>query len=355
MENQLFIKLFRFNPKTDYLPYYKQYNLEFTSNDTFNDLLAKINSLEPFGFKGVENFGIKVNNLFLKTTTTIKEIVEKTSNELVIEPVSTYRAIHDLTINNNDFFEKLVIFDKYLTIEQQQTYAKELQLYYYASNSLNIHKEYIGDHCAIIASDIIKNKPQLKKEIFSILSDKDTGIWYHTSLMKRVHNIDECQHEKIEQLLLEITKTKNTSKTEFLDDITDVAQEFSDFNIAVYDKNSTGALKKIVQNSKATYIDTLTQNDDLALHSLQADKQFTYRLAGQVLLDAVDNNADFIIVNDSDSFTLFDNNQKDIACTIGRDIDLPIVTAKQFNKMLNGEKDQVKLGFDKHKVSISFL
>jgi hypothetical protein len=355
MGNQLFIKLFRFNPKTDYLPYYKQHTIITTKDDTFVDLLDKLNTLETFSYKGTEEFGIKVNNLFVTLNTPIQEIVKQTSNELIIEPVSSYRAIHDLTINNDDFITKLALFEKYLTQKQRQIYAKELQLYYYASNSLNFHKDYIGDHCAIIASDLIESRPELKDELYTLLSNKQTGIWYHTSLMKRIHNIDESLHEKIEKILLDITKEQHCSHMEYLDDITDIAQEFKDFNIAVHDKKSTGALKKIVQNSKATLINTFTQNEDLAFHSLHADENFTYQLAGQVLLDALDNNADFLIVNDAQSFTLFDTNQKEISKVVGRDINLPIVTAEQFNQMLNGEKDQIKLGFNKHKVSISFL
>ncbi len=355
MDNNLIIKFFRFNPKTDYLPYYKQHSLVYTSEDTITDLLKKLNSLERFSFEGTEEFGVKVNNLFVSTETPIKQIVDKTSNELTIEPVSTYRAIHDLSINNSDFLEKLALFENYLTAEQKETYTKELQLYYYASNSLNFHKDYIGDHSIIVASDILKNTPELQKEIYTIVSNKDNGIWYHTSLMNRIHNIDEAKHEKIEQLLLDITKQHQNTSGTLLEDITDITQEFSDFNIAVYDKKCTGALKKIVQNSKANFINTATQNEDLAFHSLQADAKFTYKLAGQVLLDALDNNADFILINDEETFTLLDQKQKDIPCTIGRDIDLPIVTAEQFNAMLNGEKDQVKLGFNKHKVSIPFL
>lgn len=355
MDNKLFIKLFRFDHKTNYLPYYKQYNVTFLKNETIEDLLEKLTEIETFQFKGTENYGVKINNLFVGINTPIQEIVSKTSNELVIEPVSTYRAIHDLTIQNDDFFEKMKLLEPYLTTEQRQSYTKDLQLYYYASNTLNFHKNYIGDHTVIIAADLIESDPALKNNIVEILSDKDNGIWYHTSLMKRIHNIDEKKHQKIEQLLREITKIENNETTEYLDDITEISYDFSDFNIAVYDKNNTGILKKIVQNSKATFVDTLSQNDDLALPSLNADKQFTYKVAGQVLLDAVDNNADFIIVNDEQSFTLFDKNQKDISKVVGRDIDLPIVTAQQFNDILCGEKDHKKLGFDKHSVAIPFL
>jgi len=355
MDKKLYIRLFRFNHKTDYLPYYKKHTVTYNENDTVNDLLNKLNSIEAFGFDGVENFGVKINNLFLDIQTFIKDIVAKTSDELVIEPVSIYRAINDLSIKNDDFFEKLALFSDYLTAEQEEEYTNKLQLDYYASNSLNFNKDYIGDHCIIIAADIIKQKPELKKEIIHILSDKNNGIWYNTAIDKRVFKINEEHKTKIQQLVSEISNTPKLDEKKQVQTIPNISQEFTDFNIAVYDKEDTCSLKDIVTSSKATFINTESKNDDLALTSLQADKNFTYKIAGKVLLDAIDNNADFIIVADSDSFKILDNKQNDISKVVGRDIDLPIVTVKQFNDMLCGEKDSTKLGFDKHKVSIPFL
>ena len=60
-------------------------------------------------------------------------------------------------------------------------------------------------------------------------------------------------------------------------------------------------------------------------------------------------------MNHKENFSLLDNKQKEIECVVGRDINLPIVTVEQFSNILSGVKDPVKLGFDKHKVAVSFL
>lgn len=355
MTKNLDIKLFRFNHKTDYLPYYKSYSMSYTQTETVMDLLKKLQNIENYSFNGVETFGVKINNLFLNVETPLSAIVEKLgSNELTIEPVSTYRVLHDLTIDNNDFFEKMDLFTKYLSQEEKKAYADTLQLNYYASNTLNFLKSYIGDHAILIASDIIAKNPELEDEIIELISNKDNGIWFNTSIEKRLFKTDNKKESKIKTLVSKVTKSTFESETTVARTVK-LEQDFIGFNIAAYDKNDTCSLKEIVLQSKASFIATESQNDDLALHSLQADKNFTYKIAGKILLDAVDNNADFILVHDKKNFSLLDNNQKEIEKVIGRDINLPIVTVEQFNHILSGTKDPKKLGFDKHKVAVSFL
>lgn len=354
MESKISVELFRFNHKTDYLPYFKKYQLQYTKDETVMDLLKKINSIEKFSFDGVDKFGVKINNLFVDNKELINNIVTKTSNTLTIEPVSNYRATNDLTINNQDFIEKLELFDKYITTEQKNSYINTLQLLYYSSNSLNFNKDYIGDHMLLIADDILKASPDFENEILSILKDKNKGGWYHTSLNKRVLNLNSQYEEKIYSTLSKIVNKKDkTTKTDPKD--TNITQKFTDFNIAVYDNDDTSSIETFVIKSDAKYVNTISKNDDLALHSLEINKNFTYKIAANILLDAKDNNADFLIVNDEDIFKLFDNEQKEIEKTAGRQIDLPIVTFDQFSYLLSGEKDTQKLGFNKHKVTPNFL
>lgn len=354
MDRKLFVELFRFNHKTDYLPYYKKHRTSFNDEDTVLDLLNKINKVENFSFDGVENFGIKINNLFLSTNELVSDIVKETSNEFKIEPVSIYRAINDLTINNQDFFDKVDLFDKYLSSEQKETYSNTLQLEYYASNSLNFNKAYMGDHSFIIASDIIEQDESLSKEVLSLITNED-GILLHTSVEKRLFKPNSINQQKINLLLLKVTKTEQDNSVDEINIVKEISQEFTDFNIAVYDKNNTDLLKDIIVNSKAKYIDIETKNDDLALYSQSIDDTFSYKIAGRILLDAKDNNADFIVVNGKESFTLFDQEQKKIEKVVGRDINIPVVTISQFNDMLLGEKDISKLGFNTHKVNVTFL
>jgi len=354
MDKKLFVELFRFDHKSDYLPYYKKYEVSYTDNETILDLLNKINDIENFSFKGVEDFGVRVNNLFLNTKELISQVVDKTTKRFKIEPVSQYRAINDLTIDNKDFFEKLNIFSQYLSDEQKETYSKELQLEYYASNSLNFNKAYLGDHAFIIASDIIEQDESLEKEILSLINTQD-GILLHTSVAKRMFKANAQNQAKINSMLQKVTKTEQENASSEVTQVDTIAQEFTDFNIAVYDQNDTEQLKNIVLNSKAKYVDIETKNDDLALYSQNIDETFSFKIAGRILLDAKDNNADFIVVNSKESFTFFDEKQKLIEKVVGRDINIPVVTVSQFNDMLSGEKDTSKLGFNTHKVNIPFL
>ena len=356
MDKKLDIKLFRFNHKTDYLPYYKSFTITHDENDTVLNLLSKINQLEPFSFEGVQSCGVKINNLFTNVNVTIAQLINRFStHELTIEPVSIYRAINDLTVSNKDFSDKFAPFRKYLTKEQIENYATSLQMDYYASNTLNFNKDYIGDHALIIASDIIQKQPELEKEIIELISNKDNGIWFYTSTENRLFEVDNNKKEKIENLVAKVTGKKKEIEAFNLPQNLKVAQDFIGFNIAAYDMDDTSTLQNIVEQSKASFIATDSQNDDLAFHSQAVDKNFSYKIAGKVLLDALDNNADFILVNNKKNFSLLDTKQKEIECAVGRDINLPIVTTEQFSHILTGVKDPVKLGFNKHKVSVSFL
>ncbi len=355
MNNELLVELFRFNHKTDYLPYYKKYEATYGTNDTILDLLNNLYKNETFSFNKVEEFGIKINNIFVRTTDLVEDIVNATSNEFRIEPVSSYRAIDDLTINNDDFFEKLAIFDKYLSNAQKENYAQNLQFEYYSSNTLNVNKEYIGDHSILIASDIIKTNPELKNEIIQLISDENNGVWYNTSKDNRILNINTEYKNQINTLLQEVTNKQTTSQIEEEITVDTIVQKFTDFNIAVYDITDTQFLEKSVLNSDAKYIHIDSKNDDLALHSQSVNKTFSYKIAGNILLEAKDNNADFIVVKSQDAFKLFDNKQKEIEKVVGREIQLPIITIKQFNHIVNGEKNPVTLGLKNHKVSVPFL
>ena len=119
--------------------------------------------------------------------------------------------------------------------------------------------------------------------------------------------------------------------------------------------NNTKLLEQLIVTSDAKYINLNSKNDDLAFQSQEVNKTFSYKIAGNILLEAKDSNADFIVVQSEDSFKLFDNKQKEIEKVVGREIQLPVITLKQFNNILAGEKNFKALGFDTHKVAVSFL
>jgi len=358
MIKEVHVELFRFDSKVDYLPYYKKYTIEYEDKDTILSLLNKINSIEKFAYDSGVDFNLKINNLYLNSSELIQTIVDKTSNDFIIEPISIYRVINDLIIDKKDFLEKIVLFKSYITPMDMDEYAKNYELDYYASNTYNINRDYIGDHSLLIASDIIENNPELTEEILNKISSSEDGIWYHTSLENRVLNYDITKEKRIQTLFSMFSKVRysgiNTKLTEKIDNV-EVSQYFNGFNIASFDGINKNSCASIIRDSKANYVDISLKNEDLAPYSTLVSKDFSLKIAGDILLQAKDANADFMVVRSKSDVLLFDGEQKKIEKVVGREINLPIISQKQFEEVLEGEKEVTLLGFDKHRVKVSFL
>jgi len=109
------LKTFRFNAETDYLPYYKHYEMEVGKDELMLDLLNRIKWEHDGSFSYRRSCrhgicgacGIKVNG---KATLACKqnalELVELFGNELLIEPQSKKRAVKDMIIDKKDFWDK---------------------------------------------------------------------------------------------------------------------------------------------------------------------------------------------------------------------------------------------------------
>ena len=358
MIKEINIELFKFDAKVDYLPYYKKYTVEYSDEDTVLNLLNKINDIEKFDYEAKDGFNVKINNLYMNVRESVAKIVELTSNEFKIEPVSIFRSTDDLLIDKEDYLQKLQMFSGFVSQSDLDEYAQNLELDYYASNTYDKNRDYIGDSALLIASDIISNSPEHKDEILDMISQKDSGIWYHTSLQNRVLNYNSTKEDKIQALLSMMPKSKrvsvsNTSKTDV--PRVNVSQHFDGFNIASYEGLSKDSCVDMIHDSKASYVELSLKNEDLAPHSKVVNKDFSLKIAGEILLQAKDNDADFIVVRDKDDIMLFDGMQKSIENAVGREIEMPVVSQEQFSQLLAGEKDSMKLGFNNHKVKVSFL
>ena len=145
----------------------------------------------------------------------------------------------------------------------------------------------------------------------------------------------------------------NYPKTEeFKNEITqEITQYFDNFNIALYCALEETSLKAIIKQSKANYVELESKHFDIPTNALN----LSYLMAGTVLLEAMDNNADFLLVNNQEELSLFDANQKDIEKAMGREINLPVVTKSEFILLLEGEKDKNTIGLNLHKVKVPFL
>ena len=119
-------KVFRFNADEDYLPYYDEYDMEVTSEEVVLDILNRIkwDHDGSFSYRRSCRHGIcgacaiKVNG---RSTLACKErmfdMIDLFGNELTLDPLSQKRAIKDMVIDKNDFWEKHAAVTPYLVAE----------------------------------------------------------------------------------------------------------------------------------------------------------------------------------------------------------------------------------------------
>lgn len=324
------IQLFKFDSKTDYLPYYKNYRLKLNSSDTVNDVLNALYAIEKFAYIQDEAFFLKINGIFTSSDALISEFT-KDSQDLLIEPLSVKRAVNDLIIDTKDYKEKLSLLDAYFTEDEKALIVKEklYMLEYYASNTLHFQDDYIGEHVLFLASELIQKDPSLKDEV-SVLVDTENGIRIRSSLNHRVLNLNEDVPQSYDQVTLD----------------SDIVQYFDNFNIALYCGLNDASFENIIKKSNAAYIELKSKHFDIPMSSTTLSNI----MAGTVLLEAMDNNADFLIVNNAKELKYFDAKQKSIEKTMGREIGLPVLTRDEFIQLLEGNKS-----IRSHKIKIPFL
>lgn len=137
-----------------------------------------------------------------------------------------------------------------------------------------------------------------------------------------------------------------------------VKHSFKDFNVAVFNGNKTlnsATVDSILLSIGANLVDFETNEDSDGYEVLHASCEIADKLAGKVVLDAFDNAADFIVANDARSFFMFDNRQKSLEKSVGREINLPVYSISQVVLMALGCTDKEKIGLNTHKVATTLI
>ncbi|RXJ83895.1 DUF5644 domain-containing protein [Arcobacter sp. CECT 8985] len=359
---KLEISLFKFDYKSDYIPYYKKYLLNIKEERNLLDILNTINIQEEFQYEKDENTQVVINNLVIDCDTAIDEIKQNFGNELTIEPLSKRRAMTDLVINDDDFYDRLELFDAYIN-DDDKSYYKTLKKYYYASNTLNFEKNYIGDSSILFADYLINKYNKNKSNILNIIKSYPKGIEYHTSLNNRIFNIDHSIENKILNLKKELNLLKKESQQNFkvnkktnidlknLSDLpTFIKNSFNNFNIAYYGENNK-FIKDYLNKLDCKIIDLESKDFDLNKTSFHKNKELTFKIAGEIIQEAYDKGSDFIIVNDINDFFILDYNRKELKKQIKREIDLPVLHLHELNLLVEDKIEEASSLLKKHSIN----
>ncbi|XPV69479.1 MAG: DUF5644 domain-containing protein [Halarcobacter sp.] len=361
---KLEISLFRFDYKSDYLPYYTKNFIQVKNEKKLVDLLDKINIEEPFEYRSTDNFNLVVNGIFTKASISIDELVKTFGKDLIIEPISIRRSKKDLTIDDSDFKQRLKLLEEFVDDEIKALY-NSYKIYFYASNTINYEYEYIGDALLLLAYDLIQKNKKDEKRILEILSQHECGAQFHTSLENRVYNLDMEIENKIQEIKKKLNLTKDIKEQNFttnkknkalafenIENIGEIKHYFDNFNIAYYKGlNEDTQTSSILNKLNAKVIDTEAMKSDLALESFHINKEFSMKLASTVMIEAFDNSADLLVVDDEKLFSLFDANRETLKELSGREIDLPVIHKSELIKLAIGQHDEVKKTLIKHSVN----
>jgi len=200
------LKTFRFNTETDYLPYYKNYEMEVGKDELVLDLLNRIKWEHDgsFSYRRSCRHGIcgacaiKVNG---KATLACKvnalELVELFGNELVIEPSSKKRAVKDMIIDKADFWEKHAAVKPYVVSdvdprpqeESKQSIAEfdnfldsdlciQCGACHYSCPALEVNDAFLGPAALNAAYRFtIDPRDEAGDERLAITAEQGTGVW----------------------------------------------------------------------------------------------------------------------------------------------------------------------------------
>jgi succinate dehydrogenase / fumarate reductase iron-sulfur subunit len=199
-------KVFRFNPDTDVLPYYREYAIDISQEDVVLDVLNKIKweHSGSFSYRRSCRHGIcgscavKVNNKgVLACKERMFDLIELFGTEMTIDPLSKERAVKDLIIDKKDFWDKYSSVQPYLVADIETNPAKENiisqkeanQLLeadyciqcgacYYSCPAVEINPEYVGPAAFAKAyrfnADV---RDTAKVERLDFVSLMGSGVW----------------------------------------------------------------------------------------------------------------------------------------------------------------------------------
>ncbi len=351
MSYKLEIRAFFFNAKTDYLPYYKNFDIKVNDDATAKDVLVKIQEEnENFSFPK-QKLVMKINGLVVDAKQSVSSLVERLGTSLQIDPVNSYRSNDGLKINDNDFMESFELLAPYAS-ESDLKYYKTLYALHYASETENFDREYIGDAVLVLAHKMITEGSEHREAILEAITSVNSGLFdceYENNLFNaqdHTATIDElkamakpeegpslcaqliARFSKKEEKEVEVVVPKRAVETiENLEE----KQVAHYYGLASHDE-----MHKLIAQMEMKGVHFSRAGKLSGLSLLEDNKELALKKAGAILLDAYDRGAEVLIVEDVDVLDMFKKNYSAIEKTIGRKmIGLELISANDFVLQVN--------------------
>lgn len=333
-----------FNAKMDYLPYYKSFKLSVDENANIKKVCELIKEKDFNYDYPTENFYLKVNDKIVSSFVKVKDLVDIFGDEFTIEPVSKFRVINDLIIDDSDFYNSFEILKDFAKKEDLQLY-KSLYDVYYGSESFKYESDYIGDAVLIVAYNIIKRDEKDKDAILKAISEDICGLWCceyennilfskdYSGVIEELKNMaKKPEISLLNKICSNFTKKAKAPKVDSLKDV----------NVAIYyGKNFDENIEKNLKKFGANIIE-FSKSRKLAGQSLiDVNPTLAYKKGGTVLLDAMDNSAEILVTLKNEDANYFRENFGNFERAVGREIYLEIISIEELLKSLQNIKEEI--------------
>ncbi|WP_103628848.1 hypothetical protein [Campylobacter concisus] len=319
------IEIFRFNAKKDILSYFKPYFLEILDYANLDELFLHIKKIDPY-FQPITGF-VKVNDVVVSTAEPLENLYEKFVDKLVISPLDEKRAVLDLEINDDDFWEKFKPFDKFCDQADKEFYAS-LKPYFYADFVREYEPNFIGVAAIILAHHLYKKEKN--DEIMRLINNAN-GILIACKIDDFIFSGNEIYTEAI-RFFKEILgiKEDETSKNE-LEKIKNL-DKFKEFKIAVSDKIPVN-----LDKFRANFIN-LNIKIPCGFELLKVNEKLAFALASKTIFNAFDSGADFLLASNEAEFYMFDTLSKKLEKFANRSLqDFYVLRVSELIELENGK------------------
>lgn len=133
----------------------------------------------------------------------------------------------------------------------------------------------------------------------------------------------------------------------------EIKNNFSGFNVAVYRGFTIDLFLHFLSKTKAKLINFESQEFENGIRYLELNEELAYKKAANIVLDAYDSGADFLVVGDSSSFKMFDTFSNELKRVTNRDFsDFYILHIAEFISLANGV---IPSSLKNHKLKVTLV
>ncbi len=318
-----------FDGRMDYLPAYKLFCLDMEPNEKLVSFCHRIKELdESFDFEG-EYPLMRINGWVVHSARTIQDVVEVCGSEWRVEPVSKYRCINDLIIDESDFWKAFERIEPYASMEDRFFFAS-LKDIHYASATFEFDKEYIGDAVLITAHRMIKRGNPNKEAILKAISEDVSGLWscefevgvlggkdYSGAIEELRSWIEPPKPSLIQKICSALGKKRALPQVQTLQEVP----------LALYRPTSKMVIE--LKERGAIIIDFSKKNRKAGQTLLAYNPDLAYKKGAAVLLDAMDSGAELLVCSSKEDAEYFRSNFGNFERASGREIYIEIIAFEE--------------------------